>query len=406
MPDGSDKKPVELPEDKSVIVVSDLHLGAFKGSKTHGDFNSFLYWIKRLCTPEINGVFILREFSTPETKLPERELKPPEMIILLGDIVDLWVHRGHSRSDTFKDSYGIFLKLFTLPVDLIVYVMGNHDTEIREVAGEYFQPRDKKRIIIAEDSYPEEKGTGLKSGQYIYTFKHGHQLDPSFVYTGTFSEFPGWVSNNEAAFRAHPGLRWGPLAVVALGILYFLSSFFFNMTVIPPWLFLIFVFLVGASSLLVILSIPVEILNTVYQLYSTSWIQKIVNKFSRTILHDPKYRSIAFLTKNRNLASTMLSGQINAVVFGHTHLPDDYTDDKKVHYLNSGSWVADSLVELPKDIEQRYFVIGTDRIEDISKPFTREYVYNSFVYIDNDGPLVLAYDATHKSVNRVLIQRA
>ncbi|MDD5616818.1 MAG: hypothetical protein PHH85_11535, partial [Candidatus Methanoperedens sp.] len=60
----------------SVIIVSDVHLGE-KNTFEHNDFSKFIDWLAAL---EKNGSF------TADGK----RLVPPEKLILLGDILEMW----------------------------------------------------------------------------------------------------------------------------------------------------------------------------------------------------------------------------------------------------------------------------------------------------------------------------
>lgn len=87
-----------IDPEKSIIVVSDLHLGGNQGERTSRDFSSFLDWLKLLCD-ESNETRV--EIKAKGSK----KLKPPQMLILLGDILELWRPRPPMRSELFRDLF-------------------------------------------------------------------------------------------------------------------------------------------------------------------------------------------------------------------------------------------------------------------------------------------------------------
>ncbi|HMZ32332.1 MAG TPA: metallophosphoesterase, partial [Methanoregulaceae archaeon] len=135
-----------IPEDRSVIVISDLHL-ALDTCEQHdrefhdsppADLPKFLAFIKLLV--QSGGI----ELSISGR---QKKLLPPTKIILLGDIIDLWSPRNNSRGSVISDSF--YLIQFLLDLDSeVVYVAGNHDDEIADYKGSFpINPRGKLTII-------------------------------------------------------------------------------------------------------------------------------------------------------------------------------------------------------------------------------------------------------------------
>jgi UDP-2,3-diacylglucosamine pyrophosphatase LpxH len=394
---------------RSVIVVSDLHLGGVVGKKTSEDFSSFLTWLNGLCNSGTGSQYIVEDEEGPGGTLVGKQLKPPEMFVLLGDIIDCWVPRSFLRRAAFSDGLNIFTTLYSLPCS-IIYVVGNHDAEIREVAGNYsiFYGQESapiKSISIEKDTFPPHRGSGIQIGEYTYMFEHGHQIDSFFTRTKALSEFPGWVANNKSIFDAHLILKWGVRSVFFLGVLYLILLMSVNLSV-PLVVQMIIILLFGISIPIFALSFPLSWLNGIYEFYWNSRFSSIIKWISLKVSKPPKYRTIDSLIETRGFKRTILSKDVNTVIFGHTHMTDDYINSQKnQRFINSGSWVSKKPLEIPKGSSVKYHIVGIDDPKNIQngEQYTRKYVYNTFVYIDNEGPQFLIWDADKRKVRKLLI---
>ena len=122
----------KIPDDKSILVVSDVHLGGAEGPET---INRMLHFLDKIqsgnaevvCHPE------QQDKNTPPVT---KHLLPPTKIILLGDILDLWNPRHQDRNYAFLDGLIFFLKLQNIQSD-IIYVTGNHDEDSGEPVYSY-----------------------------------------------------------------------------------------------------------------------------------------------------------------------------------------------------------------------------------------------------------------------------
>lgn len=142
-----------VPEDRSVIIVSDLHLGLEGQEEVGTDFSDLLRF---LCTPGTKGEQEGHPAISIDGKI--RRLRMPDRIILLGDIVDMWTPRKDTYSSVLEDSFSLILSLLEFPAK-IIYVAGNHDEEMAEIRGNF--PHDiEPRVKICKDHYPE---TAIKS---------------------------------------------------------------------------------------------------------------------------------------------------------------------------------------------------------------------------------------------------
>ena len=387
-----------IDPEKSIIVVSDLHLGGNHGERTSRDFSSFLDWLKLLCD-ESNETRV--EIKAKGSK----KLKPPQMLILLGDILELWRPRPPMRSELFRDLFPLISKLLELPIP-IVYVTGNHDREICE----FFEafpgfPEVKSKFIIEADQFPCGKipgqminEHGLRLGnKYEYTFLHGHQFDGRFKITSSFSEYPGWVCNNSSIFEMHPYYRPFIWSFCAFGILYFLliGPQLSAMYHVPLWIMNILhnvlLAFTGMSILLVAISIPTQWMDYLYNAFHSKSIKKIVSFFPR-FRYSSKKKRIDYLKATRDFKKKKGEGGTNVVISGHTHWPADVEDHElnKIS-VNTGSWVREAPFDSDPESGFGYRIVGKDRESSVDTGY-REYVCNTFVYLDKEMPLTMIWD--------------
>jgi UDP-2,3-diacylglucosamine pyrophosphatase LpxH len=135
-----------LPEDRSIIVVSDLHLG---GREDTGTALRFCRFLDHLTT----GSPVVSDLCTREGNIRSKRLLPPEKFILLGDILEVWDSRNSDRNCAFLNGILPFLKLRDMDCDL-VYVTGNHDEDIAEFVESYDEMRkqDKEKQEKAQET--------------------------------------------------------------------------------------------------------------------------------------------------------------------------------------------------------------------------------------------------------------
>lgn len=383
----------EIDKERSIIVVSDLHLGSEKGQRTSEDFASFLNWLKSDGEKKV-------EVKRNSYKI----LKPPQLLILLGDILELWRPRPPLRNELFKDYLPLVYELLDLPID-IVYVIGNHDREIYEIHGRYLPSiKNQKNIIIEPDQYPCKKDPcrkinpkGLKLGSWEFTFLHGHQFDTSFKLSGLFSEYPGWVCNNSSLFEAHPWARrtfWGLLSFGIFGIafIFLLSRIFLYF--VPSIVYSFILVMVGMSIPLCIISIPSEKISSFYNFVSNNPIFKKLLIVLDRHTSKAKWKRIDELKARREFKRKIDEGDVDTVVFGHTHIPADNDDPvEKKRFMNTGSWINEEPGFIALEKGPRYHITGKDKesIHD-NEHYYRKFVYNTFIYIDDQGPFFLIWD--------------
>lgn len=364
------EKTEPVPENRSVIVLSDFHCGLAERYKIINDnFEDFCTFLKKLChgdTPDNPDVIV---DGTP------RKLHPPSKIILLGDIVDMWSPRDNNRASVLADSYSILRSLLPYPAE-IVYVTGNHDDEIAEVVGSFPVPgigglslsSGHTKLVVADRHYPpdyfkdkdgKKNYQGLRIGHHHYFFMHGHQFDILYLFVGLFQNYPGWVAKNFSLFRDHRLLKW-----------------FF-------WILLGFCVLYAAAGK-AIPGIPAAYDSLVYFLMGLSLVICLFTFQPSTIRNFWDIISGRLYPYTCTIATVIESGywkdgdgkRIHAptVIFGHTHVADDskkrYLQDFNKRFINSGSW---------GDERQQ----STDGLGWAEK--------NTFLYIDADGPVLFRW---------------
>ena len=370
--------------DGPLIVVSDAHLGLLPPSVTA--FPHFLEWLTTLQT--IEGVII-------ETTSGDKCLKAPQQIILLGDILDLWGPRGGDLIGSLRDSFDIFKLLFGLNCEKI-YVTGNHDEMVSGFSGTY-TCGNGTRFTVTPKHYPEKTSQWIKVGGTTYFFLHGHQFNKVFKHGGVlkFVNLMGQLSSTYHGFDPRLG---------RVGFIFLLLSLFLLMSPL---------FITWPSLLLqwpIAYAIPLLLIWALFGVVGCAWIWRQLQKAWGTVYPHPQHptRHMRISVTDRLISSAKrVAGSAqhididplidkyyykrgkdtiaaDAIVFGHTHIPGIRSDlsspavkkTLKKMFVNSGSWV-DSWAQ----------VLGIP--------------YNTFVYIDSDGPILLQWDDENKTVHQL-----
>lgn len=174
----------EGPQEESIIVVSDVHLGG-KGSH-HARFCEFLRWIRGFPRGPVRAQ--CRVGGEAGSRELDISFSPLTKLILLGDIVDMWDPEDQDRTKVIRDSFEPLSLLHSLKCDKI-YVTGNHDEDISEILPDtkgvswgdgYLKiyprhyPESEK---ISGDGNGKKVNPGLPAGGARYMFLHGHQFD-------------------------------------------------------------------------------------------------------------------------------------------------------------------------------------------------------------------------------------
>ena len=368
----------------AIIAISDTHLGSKNSNQA--EFCDFLEWVSGLdAKPEgelVEGVpsrIMLYEYgkeaSTEEYAGNTLSIKSPDKLILLGDILELWDPIHDDRNNAAKEALKVFSLLQSLKCKKI-YVSGNHDEDINELA-EVMDKKGSKNIRLAEDfeiykrHYPKEKKTrgeekvqGLEIGEGSYFFMHGHQFD-KFQITKWVSDklkvrFDpiDWMQDlSNVSFTRKILREVRPTAFFLLVLLLFIAwSYFLREIVIFSKTALLWAF---SSFFIIVSSLP----RICTYLQTKIWerIRKPKGRRVLEVLKEGYYR----LKKDKIGA--------NVVVFGHTHLADlVFLENEKKFFCNTGHWTSE---EMKNDI----------------------YGSNNFVYIDENGIYLMKW----KGENRV-----
>lgn len=334
------------------IVVSDVHLG--DESSNHDDFSKFIDWIAAL---EKNGG---RSIKSGEKEII---LSPPEKLILLGDILELWSPQGNDMKFTVQRAFEPFGKLVGLECEKI-FVLGNHDEDISEyldiklndgsgVKENTFKVKSNFTVInrhYPEDPHDETKGF-LHIGNDKYFFIHGQQFDRLFISVGPLANIPTYIAKISSAFsRIFPLHGWSVVIVFAILLVLYFINITKSQTVLPY------------LQVTFILSIPR--LFTYLQ-------DKVWANIKGFFTDKPKYKDVQTIIQEKyyDFNKDTTGTDVN-LIFGHTHVPEIYpykfTIDNKEHemlFVNSGSWVREE-----------------------------KFAHNTFVYIDETGSYLFKWN--------------
>lgn len=341
------------PSSRSILVVSDLHLGGEQGEKTSVSFIKFIDWISRKGD--------LLEISSNGTI--NRTVQCPSLIILLGDIMELWVPRSEDRSSVLQDLIPVVEALQNLGIE-VVYVTGNHDHEVDELKS--FYPAGKIPLTIMPRHYPApviERGVpvhnGIPAGDHRYVFMHGHQFDMIFNGFGILQEYPGWVANVESIFREHPAVPETAQGVIGLMILYLMATIPSGTSV--PFIGPLLTFFTGVASIIVLMSLPTDNFKQAWTALQSRLKKSAKGKGVYTLIDEEYWKK----DLGKNIGA-------DTIIFGHTHVPEDTKDrfakDIGKRFVNCGSWVPVPPPQYPAGLP---------------------YYYNTFVVLDDNGPALL-----------------
>jgi len=160
-----------IPDDRSVIVVSDLHLGSREDPETSRRFCRFLDYISSGPFP-VSCPRWSKKDNGEQNPAGEKWMAPPGRIILLGDILELWDSRWIDRNNSFLDALLPFLRMRDMDCD-VVYVVGNHDEDIAEFITSHDEDRKKRKEMEKNRQNKTDEGriapaapdTGVSSGK-------------------------------------------------------------------------------------------------------------------------------------------------------------------------------------------------------------------------------------------------
>jgi len=303
----------ETDDKKSVIVIADTHFGLKQKDQTcdPNAFSDFLDWVRRL----EQGEKINLSLGVWGAEREVMDLRPPEKVIFLGDILEMW--------DASSNSIDVCTRSIVQSISSLtcekVYVLGNHDVDLVEILGRY--PLGPSSIDIIEEAY-----TTLKGGKK-YLFVHGHQFDRLFT-------LPSW--------RILPPIRHAALTfgsyswlLVALFTVDVILGFTMGFGGVTGIILTIFLGMVSLPFLIIMFGRDVwnNIRSTKYKPRDAkSGFEGWWNKFSKKVEN----------LKNWN------------IVYGHTHTIDFWVKvegDSILAAFNVPSWVRNSSIRKGRSLE-------------------------------------------------------
>lgn len=333
---------------KSIIVVADTHFGLDDGDLADDPkaFADFLKWIKQL-EEGSNDTIKSNPWAENLKNIP---LRPPEKIILLGDILELW--DASNKSIDFSTRY--LMQLMSELNCEKIYVLGNHDHELAELRSRY--PLGASDLRIIRNEFWVSKGTEN------YCFLHGHQFDKLFTLQTMWRILPSW---NWMVHIRKAGVAFGSYTYVLVALFagYLVFGLFGGFKGVAD---IVLLLLLGTVS------IPFLIIQ---------FGRKIWNSL-KTVKYNPKYARLKALLWKKFPEGHDKKGQNITVVYGHTHAIDFWRDasgDNTITTMNIPSW-----------IRPRKWVSLKDK-----KSMERE-LYHAFLYITAEGSEFLGWDTQRK----------
>lgn len=243
------REPIDLGPGRSAIAVADTHLGLAPNSVSRAlgrgseacpiVVQQFLRWLAK---NPLGSVPVWNPVTKQVNSLP---LKPPEYLVMCGDIIELW--DAPDESVTLAMSQ-FFPALQRLDMESVL-VVGNHDDVLRRDMTD--GAAGPGHLRISPEVWPgpargdplDPMGRGIRpmrAGERQYIFLHGHQFDLGYQAIGPFYLAPGHL--RRAARFGHYGWLFGiPLAfVLALLILGGAPSATWLSTIVAGSLLLLF----------------------------------------------------------------------------------------------------------------------------------------------------------------------
>jgi UDP-2,3-diacylglucosamine pyrophosphatase LpxH len=389
--------PVDLSPEKSLIVIADTHLGlgrnAFQRALNKGPesepavLGSFLGWLEDMHSQEKDSLengpssrvgpkgaspHTLPVWDRSQHETVGRPMRPPEHLVLLGDIMEMWDSPDESVQLAMVTT---FSKLNRQKSE-VVYVLGNHDqvferdvTTSSGIMGE---------IKIASDVWPDggasasskkgEQGVRpIRAGKRQYLFVHGHQFDPGFQTLGPLTYIPGHL--RRAARLGHYAWLFGLLLMAAL-VLWSLGSFGGNDILASIVVIILFLLVLPIAYLVIGRSLWRKIAGSRYHR------ERALKGFSKWWKTQVDLGKVPLGVKDGREDLT--------VVYGHTHITDIIDGQKAINIKSLESVTrrrqAPLLLNIPawtKDPKH-----GLERA--------------IFLYVDNGGHLFLGWDWKEK----------
>jgi len=360
---------------KSLIVVSDTHLGLaagkrlffFKNTVSHRpeSLQKFLEWLKELEEEREKQVDL---GIAPSRTKTTRKLVAPSKLILNGDILELW---DASERASELSTRSIFNALLALKCEKI-YLIGNHDFAMKQVEGRY--PFGKSPVQIIRDAYPEPRTEGeprsnqtipLKLGDNHYLFLHGHQF--SWIYRNMPWQIMSYLRDGAEAFGLFAWLLV-PAWLIALG---------FAIATIPGWITLspwLANLTLGAAAVLSLLAPPRVIISVARPTWNLL--------LARSHRYRRKKAFAGFHGWWKDSLKKIQPVERIHIVYGHTHLTGVFSKEDVQDELGKTIEGPDFvLINHPAWVSDRNYLHW---VKDDKGQYTKVHE-GVFIYIDADG---------------------
>ncbi len=326
-------------EEKSIVVVSDIHLGA--AGSNHEEFSRFLGWLVKLQEQpyalDVGG--------------EKRVIHYPGKLILLGDVLELWDPIDDRYVNTAMHLFESIKSLLSIDTE-IIYVTGNHDEALEDYKGKY--PMEEPGFRIYSRHFPQGRQLYLELGEHKYFFLHGHQFDKLFRWAGPLAKIPSIMAGFNSILSGYFPLGGWSIVLLFAALLAVHRS-------MASGLGQALFYLTVASGFL---SIP----RVFTYLQTTVW-----SRVTRVLSDKPKYKDINRIIDEGYYDPKRDSSKADVIVYGHTHIPEICREAIRRRlgktFVNTGSWVRGERGEV-----------------------------NTLVYIDSNGLLLLRWNDEEKKL--------
>jgi len=294
---------IELSKSSNVLILSDLHLGLDR-KEIKSNFIELVKMIKYI-----------------------NEYMKPDLIILLGDILELWQAKVYKVLET---AYAFFRELFLLNKP-VIYISGNHD---RIISSFQLKGVEGQKPFYLVSNYL----LIYKNGKKILAL-HGHQFDRIFTVTLGLWKIESFIYAISESLISLPGLSEWFISLLALSIaaLIIIFSLAFNISLILKISLLIGSLLLSAPFLVLVWR----------HIQSELWYILAIPLSINLPLRKTKHRELRAMIKTKGFTKFLEKarndiGKIDCLVFGHTHSPGIVRLEKEdLTVVNCGSWVSE-----------------------------------------------------------------
>lgn len=351
---------------KPVFVIADAHLGLKKKDFPPQSLeceaealSGFIHWLIDL---ERAGSCSL-PLASDETNVTSRpfELKAPGTLVMLGDILELW---DSSERALEMCSRSILDTIYELQCDK-VYVLGNHDGIMNELAGSRY-PWGATSMKIINPIYPEQTDqqeiSTLLTEDSAYLFLHGQQFDELFVAFGGLDNVIGILRDGALAFGKYSNTLLVPLFIISLAVT--------GLNLFPA------TYTIPVDFMLAILSVPCIFKSVARPFFN--WIHPTRYNRRHAIEGFGLWWSGICGLRGFSKAKQRPKQHMN-IIYGHTHLADIIDEQDLKSILGKKAPTNLSLVNIPswvKDTKSRY----------------QNVLRAVFLYIDQNGYEYFGWD--------------